>query len=208
MEALSEHGIAPPGRGKYSAGAWQALWFFLHLAAAYAIVKFVTPWLAGWTHGTLLPLLTQHPTSSSRSEFLYSHLLALSFVPAFLAGLVNARFKHTAAQFVWVVPALVLAYKFATFPAPSIWQSQLHAAFHQYFAGGFAIGEFRDWREFWNIYESNSDMRRGMAQVTYTAPFYAGAAYSVAAWIGHRTDLNRKFDEKVETWERSRFEQH
>lgn len=100
-------------------GGWQVLWFLLHLTAVYAIVKFVTPWLAGWTRGTLLPLVLQRPASSIRFEFLYSHLLALSFVPAFLAGLVNARFKHKAAQFVWLVPAAVLGYKFATFPAPS-----------------------------------------------------------------------------------------
>ena len=190
----------------YSAGAWQALWFFLHLTAVYAIVKFVTPWLAGWTRGTLLSLLTQHPTSSSRFEFLYSHLLALSFVPAFLAGLVNGRFRHKAAQFVWLVPALVLAYKLVTFPAPSVFQTQFSAAFHQYFGGGFAIGEFRGWREFWNIVESNSDMMRGMAQMTYTAPFYAGIGYSLAAWIARRTDLNRKIAEAVKNYERSRFE--
>jgi hypothetical protein len=47
-----------------------------------------------------------------------------------------------------VVPTVILAYKFATFPAPSVLQSQFPAAFHQYFGGSFVIGEFRDWREF------------------------------------------------------------
>ena len=184
---------------------WQALWFLVHLAAVYAIVKLATPWLAGWTRGTLLPLL-QCPTSSGRIEFFLSHILAFSFVPAFLSGLANARFKHKAAQFVWLVPAAILAYKFATFPAPSIWQSQFHAAFHQYFAGGFAIPEFRDWQEFWSIMRSHPDMMRGMAQIQFTAPFYAGVAYGVAAWIGRRTDLSRKVAEGMKRWEHSRFE--
>lgn len=111
--------------------AWQILWFLLHLAAVYSIVKICTPWLAGWTRGILLPLL-QHPTPSGRFEYLYSHLFGFSFIPASLAGSVNARFRHKAAQFVWLVPAAILAYKFATFPAPSVLQSQFSAAFHQY----------------------------------------------------------------------------
>ena len=154
----------------------------------------------------MLPLLEIRTTSSSQFEFLFSHLLAFSFVPAFLAGLVNARFKHRVAQFVWLVPAAILAYKLATFPAPSVLQShQLSAAFHQYFGGGFLISEFRDWHDFWSIVDSNPDMARGMAQMTYTAPFYAGVGYSVAAWIGRRTELNRRVAERVKSWEESRF---
>jgi hypothetical protein len=205
---MEEHPVPLLDRpAKYTAGSWQVLWFLLHLTAVYAIVKFVTPWLAGWTHGTLLPLLFHRRASSSSFEFLFSHVFAFSAVPAFVSGLANARFKHKAVQFVWMVPAVVLAYKFATFPAPSVFQSQFAAAFHQYFGGGFVVGEFRDWHEFWQIVGSNPDMTRGMAQMQYTAPFYAGIAYSVAAWIGRRTELNRKLAEKVETWERSRFEQ-
>ena len=70
---------------RHTARAWQVLWFLVHLTAVYAIAKFVTPWLAGWTHGTLLPLL-QHPSSFGRFEFFFSHILALSFIPAFLSG--------------------------------------------------------------------------------------------------------------------------
>jgi hypothetical protein len=84
-------------------------------------------------------------------------------------------------------------------------QSQFSAAFHQYFGGGFMIPEFRDWHDFRAIVGSNSDMTRGLAQLEFTAPFYVGAGYSVAAWIGRRTELNRKVAEKVKTWEESRF---
>ena len=181
---------------------WHVLWFSIHLAAVYLLVNLCTAWLAGWTRGTLLPLL-RHPTSFSRFEFLYSHLFAFSFFPAFVFGLINARFKHKAAQ-----PTAILAYKFATFPAPSVFQNQLSAAFHQYFGGGFLIPEFRNWHEFWSIVGSNSDMTRGMAQMNFTAPFFTGVGYSAAAWIGRRTELNRKITEKVKRWEQSRFEDH
>jgi hypothetical protein len=97
----------PPG---YSGVGWRFLCFLFHLAAIYALVEFLTPWLAGWTVGRLLPLL-QHPTSSGPFQFLFSHLFAFSFIPAFLFGLINGRFKHKEAQFVWLVPAVILAYK-------------------------------------------------------------------------------------------------
>ena len=191
---------------RHIAGGWQILWFFPHLIAVYAIVNFFTPWLAGWTWGKLLPIL-QHPTSSGRFEFLFSHILAFSFVPTFLFGMINAKFKHKAAQFVWFVPAAILAYEFATFPTTSVFQSHFPAAFHQYFGGGFLIPEYHDWHEFWSI-AGSYDMTRGMAQLKFTAPFYAGVGYSLAAWIGRRTDLNRRIVEKVTMWEESRFGPH
>jgi hypothetical protein len=190
----------------HSGLSWQALWFFLHLAVVYALVKFCTPWLAGWTAGKVLPLL-QHPTSSGPFQFLFSHLFVFSFFPAFLLGLINSKFKHKVAQFVWLVPTTVLAYKFVTFPAPSVFGSQLSAAFHQYFAGGFLMPG--TWtvsdimREF-----GSPDILRGLAQIEFTAPFYAGIAYCLAAWIGHRIDLSQKIAAKVERWEETKFGNH
>jgi hypothetical protein len=146
----------------------------------------------------------QHPSSSGRFEFLFSHILALSFIPAFLSGLINVRYRHKAAQFVWLVPAAILAYKFATFPAPSVMQSQFPAAFHQYFGGGFLVPEFKNWQDLFSIAGSNNDMTRGMAQLSFTAPFYAGVGYSAAAWIGRHIELRRRVAEGVKQWEQSR----
>lgn len=187
-----------------TAHAWSVLWFLLHLAAVYAIVNLCTLWLAGWTRERLLPFL-QQPTSSGTFEFLFSHLFAFSFIPAFLSGLINARFKHKAAQFVWLVPTAILAYKFATFAAPSVLQSQFSSAFHEYFGSGFLIPEYRDWREFWSIARSNPDVTRGMTQLNFTAPFYAGTGYSLAAWMARRTELKRRVAEKAKEWGQSRF---
>jgi hypothetical protein len=205
MEDASERPILAQERPVRHRGAgWQIFWFLFHLAVVYAIVNVCTPLLAQWTRDTLLPLL-QHPSSSGRFEYLYSHLFVFSFIPGFVAGLVNARFRHIAAQFVRLLPAVILAYEFAMFPSPSVLQSQRSAAFHQYFGGGFTIPEFRNWHEFLSIAGLNSDMARGKAQTNFTAPAYAGIGYSLAAWIGLRTELNRKLAERVTTWEESRF---
>ena len=101
MEDAPERDVLSQARPAENAGGWQVLWFLFHVAVVYAITTFCTTWLAGWTRGTLLPLL-QRPTSSSSFEFLFSHLLVFSFVPAFAVGLINARFKHTVAEFVVV----------------------------------------------------------------------------------------------------------
>jgi hypothetical protein len=76
------------------------------------------------------------------------------------------------------------------------------AAFHQYFGGGFLIGEYRDWGDFWRMVESNPDVTRGMTQLGVTASFYAGVGYGIAAWIGIRFQVHQKFLEPVKVWER------
>jgi len=217
MEAETNGTVQPETRmTKLADPRWQLLWFLPHLAAVYGIVHFCTPWLAGWTKRALFFL--QVPTSSGSFQFLFSHILAFSFVPAFFTGFVNARLKHRVAQFVWIVPTVILAYKFLVFSAPpkSVFQStfslapyrnQFSLAFHQYFGGGFLIREFQDWADFWSIVRTNPDMTRGMAQLSYTAPFYAGVGYSLAAWIGLRTELHRMVAERVKQWEQWKFGQ-
>ena len=67
------------------------------------------------------------------------------------------------------------------------------------------VPDYRNWEEFWTIVAPTPDMMRGMAQLTFTVPFYAGVGYSVGAWIGLRTVLDRKTAEKVNTWEKWKF---
>jgi hypothetical protein len=188
-------GPSKDGSATNDASGWQILWFGVELAAVYVLVELIVPWLAGWTRNTLLPIL-QHTTSSGRFQFLFSHIFELSFIPAFVLGLINSRFRREASQFVWVIPAAILAYKCVTFPSPSVFQSRFAAAFHQYFGRGFVIPEFWNWRQLYSIATSNADMARGMAQLRFTGPFYAGVAYSVAAWIGCRTRPSRRLASK------------
>ncbi|MGA3054905.1 MAG: hypothetical protein ABSD63_11920 [Candidatus Korobacteraceae bacterium] len=186
----------------------QIVRFVLHLAAVYVTAKFSTQFLAEWIQDTLLPAL-QSPRSSSRFEFLLSHLFAFSFGPAVVVGLCNARFRHKVAEFVWLVPAVILAYKFFTYSTgTSVLQAESWralSAFHQYFGGGFVVPDYRNWKQFWAMVASNPDMTRALDQLTFTGPFYAGVGYSVGAWIGRRTELDRKIVEKVRRWEKWKF---
>jgi hypothetical protein len=209
MDELAERQVSyePKSIGS-SAFVWQPAWFLLHLAAVYFVVKFVTTPLSGWAKGWLLPSI-QAPTSSGDFEFLFSHIFLFSFGPALFLGIIASRFQHKIAQFVWLVPAGILAYKLLTFTgvATSVLYSTSPSvsAFHQYFGGDFQIPEYRDFHELFAIAASYPDMSRGMAQLTFTAPFYAGLAYSTAAWIGHRTKLVQRLSEKVQRWEPLRF---
>lgn len=164
----------------------EALRFALHQAAVYALTTFCIGWFASWVWA-VLPFFS-YARSGSSLQFFYSHLLIFSTVPAFLTGLLNARFRHRVAQFVWVLPATLLAYKLITFPEKaSVFQKEGWPALHYYFGGGFLIGEWHSWRELFNIMLSgNPDIKRGSAQVRFTAPFYAGLAYSLATLLGLR----------------------
>ena len=204
MSEQPDQPITAPGHQKPQ--EWKVAWFVVHLATVYLLAKFCTPWLSGWTYGKLLPAL-QIPTTASVWEFLFSHVLGFSFVPAFLAGLINARFKHRSALLVWVVPSAILIYKLITFSSPHsvLYDSPESSALHYYFGGGFIIPAFHTWRDFWDAAGSNPDMGRGMAQLTFVAPFYASFAYGLAAWISMRWNLTNKVASKVDEWEESKF---
>ena len=200
MDTTAKTSLSETTPTPLTAVGWNVLWFLSHLAVVYLVVNLLTPWLAGWVQGFLLPKLG-FPKSVSQLEVLFSHLLVLSFVPAFATGLVNVRFRQKVVAYVWLVPSLILAYKLLTFPTASVLQSHASAAFHHYFGGGFLIPEYRNWQEFWSIATSSAVMERGMAQLHFTAPFYAGLAYSIAGWIGARIDFHRKVKTKVAEWE-------
>ena len=161
--------------------AWQILWFILHTAVVYGIVKYIPLPLAAWVRNTFL-----HPTQtyslSGGFDFFFSHLLAITFIPASLIGMINVRFQHKAAQFVWILPTAILVYKIATFNDGSVLQGQVGGPWHQYFGTTFSVPEATNWREYWNIV-SSPEMLRGRAQLEFTAPFYAGIGYSLAALV-------------------------
>jgi hypothetical protein len=44
-----------------------------------------------------------------------------------------------------------------------------------------------------------------MAQLKFTAPFYAGMGYSLSSWICLRTGLDRRLISSLMRWEEERF---
>jgi len=169
----------PKGRLKMHAGQ-----FLAHLAVVYLLVNTVPSWLAGQVHGTLLPAVERHAPTTSGFQFFFTHLMAFSAIPAFVvAFVVGQRFRHSAAFFVWTVPAAVLIYKIAVFEPVSALAPHWTAAMFQYFGGNFHIEEFHSWKQLFEIAVVNADLTRGLEQLRYTAPLYAAIGYSVGAFI-------------------------
>jgi hypothetical protein len=159
--------------------------FLLHLAIVYFLAKFTVLWLSAITHNVILPLL-RLPSQEGRLEFAFNHLSLFSIVCGLIFGLVAATYRHRAAQLVWIVPAIILAYKFATFPA-SVFENHFDVAFHHYFARGLLIAEAHDYSELFGGW--NSDYDRGFDQLTYTVPVYVSIAYGFATWVGGRLGI-------------------
>jgi hypothetical protein len=159
--------------------------FLLQLAIVYLLAKFPVLWLSAITHNVILPLL-RLPSQEGRIEFAFNNLAFFSIICGLIFGLVAATYKHRAAQLVWIVPAIILAYKFGTFPA-SVFENHLDVAFHHYFARGFLIAEVHDYSELFRGW--NSDYDRGLDQLTYTVPVYVSIAYGFATSAGARLGI-------------------
>ena len=82
----------------------------------YLVTNFAVLWLSAQFHNWILPLLGM-PSSKSRFAFAFNRLLLFSVLCGLLSGVIVATYNHRGAEFVWIVPAIILAYKFETFPA-------------------------------------------------------------------------------------------
>jgi hypothetical protein len=152
----------------------------LHLLILYQVVSFSTTALPDLIYNaTLSPAHRTGPSLPQAAEFLISHLLAFSVIPAFVVGLlINARFRHKAAEYIWIVPVVILAYEFI-FHGPGIYPTMLGdsdfpKAFHFFFGGGLPT-DATNWR---------SDWYRVYTQVRFTVPAYGALAYSFGAFLG------------------------
>lgn len=191
-EALNK----PPGQ---ASRLRQVLRYLLHLSAVYVIVNTTTMWLAGRVHDWVLPLLHQRSPSESYLQFAFTHLFVFSLFPAAVVAFAYAQwYPHRVALFVWIIPLLLLVYKFITFPS-SAFESHSAAAFHEYFADKFLIPEVHSYRELFEVV-SSGDAQRGMQQFRFTAPFYAAVGYSIGAWIG----IHRVIPKFTNNWRRLR----
>jgi hypothetical protein len=94
----------------------------------------------------------------------------------------NARFKHPVSVFTWIVPTCVLFYRLLVFPT-SVFDNHFLQAFQYFFNSHFSIREYNDYADLFRIAKSNADLIRGIDQMRFTAPFYAGLAYSMASWV-------------------------
>jgi len=183
-QAGAAHGIRPVD--KRTSIPRSVAQFLLHLAMVYFLAKFTVLWLSAITHNVILPLL-RFPSQEGRIEFAFNHLALFSVLCGLSFGFVAATYKHRAAQLVWIVPVIILAHRFVTFPA-SVFENHFDVAFHHYFARGFLIAEAHDYNGLfggWNL-----DFERGFDQLTYTVPVYVSIAYGFATWVGARLGIH------------------
>jgi hypothetical protein len=180
-----------PENSTHLTAIWQGV---VHVATIYLIARLCIPWLADVSYGKVLPFLSGHRLGGNPFQFLFSHLLALSLLPGFVAGCVTARLLHNrVVRFSWAVPVAVLLLSFV-FAGPGmyptmLWQSDLRTAIHYFFGGGFNIvGEYQNPRDLPRLMtmQNMGDFIRGYSQLRATVPVYVGVAYSSGAWLSLR----------------------
>jgi|HubBroStandDraft_3_1064219.scaffolds.fasta_scaffold98465_2 hypothetical protein len=163
------------------------LQFGFHTFAVYMLVRWITPRLAELTYSKISPILLRRPLAESSIQFFFSHLLAFSFFPAFVAGFVSVKFLRRGATLAWAIPVAILAYGFffasATVYPTTIWDSDFAPAIHNYFGGGFNIPVIHDYKDLTLDSGLMGDFLRGSLQFRTTAPAYGGIAYSLGAWL-------------------------
>jgi hypothetical protein len=146
--------------------------FGFHTLAVYACALFFSPWLVGRWFAWIAPVLHVSGSNSPRDWYL-QHLELMSIVPALMAGYFNAR-RASLATWAWIGPTIVLIYE--------IWQ-------HWVTSSVLLRSPVETFTYFFHIQHrmpmlgnpTASDPVRVLNQMTITAPFYAGIAYSVGA---------------------------
>ncbi len=163
--------------------------FALHVSGSL-----VSRWFA-W----IAPFL-QMSTGVRPADWYLQHLELVTIVPALVAGYINAgRFvpaiigrpvnenrSASTAIWAWSVPTIILVYKMLRYHAPSsvLFVSSM-SAFRYFFEIQPTMPTFATM--------FTSDVVRVAAQMTITAPFYAGVAYSLGAIAAQRKLLVKLF---------------
>jgi hypothetical protein len=159
--------------------------FAMHTATVYIFAVHVSPWLVGRWFAWILPIL-QISTVTSAADWYLQHLELVSTFPALVAGYFVARRPDSLATWAWSIPTVVLAYKMLRYQAPSsVLVGASMSALRYFFEIERVMPTMR--------YATPSDPVRVLAQMTITAPFYAGVAYSFGAWVSKRELLTKLF---------------
>lgn len=159
--------------------------FALHTLSVYVCAVHLAPWLVGrwfaWGARALQISATITP-----ADWYLQHLELVSIVPAMLVGYIAARQPGSVATWVWGIPTLVLAYGMLRYHAPSsVLLGNPMSAARYYFYIEHTMPTMMN--------PTASDPVRVLAQMTVTAPFYAGVAYSVGAWSAQRNLITKLF---------------
>ena len=115
------------------------------------------------------------------------YLRLTRFVPAALLAHLGERQPDSVGVWAWVIPACVLAYKMILY--------QIHTPSVLYGKSVSAVAYFFDIRKVMPTFENwaGTDPVRVVAQMTVTAPLYAGIAYALGALASKQELLSRLF---------------
>jgi hypothetical protein len=151
----------------------------------YALAIVISPLLTGIIYRHFGSVL--HVQATPESQFYFSNILAAAVLPALLAGYLNSKYRHTAALWVWTVPALILLFKLLTFPSSTVFDSRWSEALAYYFSPNWSVP--RSAQDAFS--RDHFGMRVFIAQADFSAPFYAGIAYSLGTCAGIRRLVRR-----------------
>lgn len=173
--------------------------FVLHTYIAYTCAMHISPWLVFHWFGWIAPIL-QISISIPATDWLLQHFELATILPALVIGYINVtRFfpaiarsylhegrSGSIATWAWSVPTVVLLYRMLMYHAPS---SVLFGT------SVTAIGYFFDIQKVAPTFTNPlaSDPVRVLAQISITAPFYAGVAYSLGALTSKHQLLAKLF---------------
>jgi hypothetical protein len=170
----------------------------LHTYIAYTCAMHLSAWLVFHWFGWIMPIL-HVSTSIPATDWYLQHFELMTILPALVAGYLNVtRFlpntirnfmhedHHSVAPWAWAVPALVLLYRMLEYRAPS---SVLYGS------SMTAVKYFFDIQRVMPTWKSllASDPVRVWAQMSVTAPFYAGIAYSLGVLSSKHGLLTKLF---------------
>ncbi len=135
--------------------------FLIAGMAAYIFAGWVR--LFGWriTVHALGALLVQNPY----------HPIQIG-IALFLGWSLGGWLQHRTMLWVWIIPAIILGYKFATFP----WNGPVEFDAHWSLGWSTRLTHFFGWGCRWQ--------NHCLEQMEFTLPFYVAVAYSIGAYAG------------------------
>ena len=161
--------------------------FALHTAAAAVCGIHLGPWLLSRWYVWITPLLGMSSHRPTGNDWL-QHFELTSIVPALVAGYFLSRYLGKLAQYAWILPTIIFAYKLLTFTEPQV--------------SVFAPHPSMRWEYFFVIQRTMPTFAPGFGgvdpirvgeQINVVAPFYAGLAYSAGAFAATHDLLKRIF---------------
>jgi hypothetical protein len=180
--------MAPPELAAIEKNSWQGYFaaLMLHTYIAYTCAMHLSPWLVFHWFRWVMPILDAS-ASAPAADWYLQHFALMTFLPALVVGYVNvARFlpnvirtfmhedHHSIATWAWIFPTLVLSYRMLEYHAPSsVLLGSSMTAMKYFFDIVKAMPTLQD--------PFASDPIRAWAQMSVTAPFYAGLTYSLGA---------------------------